>query len=91
MVVIGVPAGCLGVRLLLNEDQRLQDFAGGLVLGFKPDFRHTPGNSCHQPLTATDVQPGLLSEIVRHQICVFSNASGPEGIVTLRSSSGNTS
>ena len=47
MVVIGVATGCLGVRLLLSEDEPLQDLAGGLVVGFKPEFRHPPGNSCH--------------------------------------------
>jgi len=45
MVVFGVHTGCLGVRLLLSDDEPLQDLAGRLVVGFTLDLRHPPLSS----------------------------------------------
>ena len=45
----------------------------------------------HQLLTATDMQPCLLAQFVRHQFGVFSNAARPRGNRHVRSNSGSTS
>jgi hypothetical protein len=75
MVEIDVSVWCLGVRLLLYLDERLQNLVRRLVVRFKRDLRQPPRYSGHEGLTATDMQSRLLPELVRHELCMFSDAA----------------
>jgi hypothetical protein len=72
---IGVRVWCLGVCLLLYLDERLQNLVRRLVVCFECDLRQPPRCSCHEQLAATDMQSRLLADLVRHELCMFSDAA----------------